>query len=251
MATTLPIVAAVTAIKAILEFVIRMPGIVDFADIGIVLTAGVFLTGFMLSGTMADYKESEKLPGDLACTLETIEELLMQAAAQKPGIAVAPLRASVLDATTALHGWLLKSVTSEGVFSALSKLDELLQQLEHQGGGGYASRALVELHNLRKAVTRLGVISRTGFLSAGYAILETLLVMILILVLGARFKSTLAEFILVPFVTLIYVYMLRLIRDVDDPFDYAPDGSNRGGAEVELFPLTEYRDRLKSRALTA
>jgi hypothetical protein len=51
----------------------------------------------------------------------------------------------------------------------------------------------------------------------------------------------------VPVLTLIYIYMLRLIRDVDDPFDYSTDGKRKGGAEVELFPIEEYRERLAKR----
>ena len=77
--------------------------------------------------------------------------------------------------------------------------------------------------------------------------LETLLAMILGLMMVAKFKSTVAEFVLVPFVSLVNIYMLRLIRDIDDPFDFAPDGSKRGGAEVDLFPITEYRSRLAAR----
>jgi hypothetical protein len=126
-------------------------------------------------------------------------------------------------------------------------LGEAISQVERDGGGAYASKALGELHSLRRSVTRIGVISRTGFLPPAYAILETLTVMIIILLMAAKFKSPLSEFILVPFVTLIYVYMLRLIKDIDDPFEYGPDGSMQGGAEVELFPLDEYLARLKSR----
>jgi hypothetical protein len=247
MLTTLPYVAVVAGIKIALEYGFKFPGVVDFGEVGIVLTAGVFLTGFMLAGTMADYKESEKLPGDLACTLETLEEILVQATVLKPTLDAAGLRKAVFETGTALKGWMLKSVSHEGAFAALTRLDDACQQLEKDGGGGYASRALSELHNLRKTVTRIGVISRTGFLPPAYAVLETLTVIIMILMLASKFKSTLAEFILVPFVTLIYVYMLRLIRDIDDPFDYAPDGSKRGGAEVELFPLDEYLGRLKQR----
>jgi len=94
-------------------------------------------------------------------------------------------------------------------------------------------------------VTRIAVISRTGILPPAYALLETLMVILMVLLLAAKFKAPLAEYILVPFVTLIYVYMLRLIRDVD-PFDYAA-GGQRGGAEVELFPLEEFTVRLEAR----
>ena len=43
---------------------------------------------------------------------------------------------------------------------------------------------------------------------------------------------------MVSFVALIYTYMYRLIKDVDDPFDYDVAGAN-GAAEVELYPLRE------------
>src|SRR5688572_27975591 len=39
-----------------------------------VVAANVFLLGFLLSGTLTDYKESEKLPGDLAASIETIAD---------------------------------------------------------------------------------------------------------------------------------------------------------------------------------
>jgi len=247
MVTTLPFVAAVVAVKVLLEQVVGWPGIVDFSEVGIVLTAGVFLTGFMLAGVMADYKESEKLPGDLASTLETLEEIVVQACAHKATLQPDPLRRAVAALADDLRSWLLRTRTQEQTYASLTKFHEVLQQLERDGGGAYASRGIGELHNLRKIVTRIGVISRTGFLPPAYALLETLNVLIVVLLLASKFKGVLAEFILVPFVTLIYVYMLRLIRDIDDPFDYAPDGSKRGGAEVELFPLDEFRARIASR----
>jgi hypothetical protein len=247
MITTLPFVAAVAGLKAVLEYGLHFPGVVDFGDVGIVLTAGVFLTGFLLAGTMADYKESEKLPGELACTLETLEEVLVLGVLTRPALTEAQARQAVQRLGRQVKGWLLRAVPHEGVFAALTELLGFIHALEQQGGGSYASRAVSELHNLRKTVTRVGVISRTGFLPPAYAILETLTVLIVALLLASHFKSPLAEFILVPFATLINVYMLRLIKDIDDPFEYAPDGRKVGGAEVELFPLDEYLARLEAR----
>ncbi len=39
-----------------------------------IIGATVFLLGFLLSGVMADYKESEKIPGELAATLLTMAD---------------------------------------------------------------------------------------------------------------------------------------------------------------------------------
>ena len=76
MLTTLPVVVAVTLLKLAMERVFGLPGWVDFSDVSAVLTAGAFLVGFMLAGTLADYKESEKLPSEIVTTLETIDDLI-------------------------------------------------------------------------------------------------------------------------------------------------------------------------------
>ena len=39
-----------------------------------IVAANVFLMGFLLSGVLADYKESERLPGELAASIETIAD---------------------------------------------------------------------------------------------------------------------------------------------------------------------------------
>jgi len=92
----------------------------------------------------------------------------------------------------------------------------------------------------------MSVISRTGFLATGYALLETLTVIILGLLMIAKFRSLLAESLLVALIALIYVYMLRLIRDIDDPFEYNEDGV-AGAAEVDLEVLNDYRRRVAAR----
>ncbi len=90
------------------------------------------------------------------------------------------------------------------------------------------------------------MISRTGFLAPGYALLEVLIACIILILMIAKFKSTGAELVITFFVTLIYIYMYRLIKDVDDPFEYSESGEP-GATEVPLFPLEEYMARLKSR----
>lgn len=246
LVTTLPIVAAVAALRAALDLVLEFPGVVEFGDVALVLTGGVFLVGLMLSGTMADFKESEKLPAELACTLETMEEAMVAAAQGRATLDARALRTQVATVADSIQAWLLKRQTPAELYATLTQLSRTAMELEKAGAAGYASRVLAELHNLRKGVSRISVISRTSFLQSGYALLETLVVLIVALMLGSRFKSVTAEYLLISFVTLIFVYMVRLIRDLDDPFEYGPQGE-RGAADVDLFPLAEYRQRLEER----
>jgi hypothetical protein len=249
MLTTLPYVAFVLLIKFGIELGIGWKGIIEFSDAGMVFTGGIFLIGFMLAGTMSDFKESEKLPGELACTFETLEEIFAQGCASR-GADVTPFRRALLESARSIDEWLHRKIETPAMYEALTRLGLQGHELERTGAGGYASRIVSELHSLRRLITRVAVISRTGFLPSGYALLETLTGAIFILLLISRFKSYLAEFILVAFVTLIYTYMVRLIRDVDDPFEYHA-GKQRGAAEVDLAPLTDYLARLEARLATA
>jgi hypothetical protein len=246
MVSTLPMVGALLALKLGLDW-LGFDGLLEFTDFGVVLTAGVFLMGFLLAGTLADYKEAERLPAEVSTTLEAIEEIFVLAATNRPALVLAELRRSVLTLTDAILEWLHRKRSTPMVFAALTELNSVVCQLEREGAGPYASRAVPQLLMVRRSVARIDVIVRTGFLPPAYALLEVLVAMIIVLVLIAQFRNLVSELLLVPFVSLINIYMLRLIRDIDNPFDYRSDGSERGSAEVSLFPLQEFRERLAAR----
>ncbi len=217
-------------------------GIVEFSDIAVVLSGGVFLLGFMLAGTMSDYKEAERLPGEIVAGLETVEEVMVHVAVVK-GLDSTPHRRSILAVLETIDRWLHKQATEAQLHESLSRLTATFPAIEL---GSHATRAFSIISGVRRALLRVGVISRTGFLATGYALLETMIALCYIILLIVEFKSPLGEWVVVSFVAMIYTYMYRLIRDVDDPFDYGSAGPN-GASEVELYPLHEYRERLAAR----
>jgi hypothetical protein len=251
MLSTLPVVLALLGVKLFLELGLGFEGLIDFSDVGIILTSGVFLIGFLLAGTMADYKEAEKLPADLSVTLETLEEIFVLAATDRPGLDVGALRREVLALTDAIRDWLVRKCSTDQVYAAMTRFSEVLQQLERAGAGPYASRAVPQLLAVRRSVSRVDVIVRTGFLPPAYALLEVLIVMIISLMMIARFRSVVAEMLLVPFVALVNIYMLRLIKDVDKPFDFKEGVREQRSGGVALLRLEEYRERLATRAQAA
>lgn len=246
MITTLPFVAVALAVRVGLDQALQFGGVVEFSDVGLVLTAAVFLMGFMLAGVMSDFKEAEKLPAELACTLETLEDTVSMAAFSKPTLNAPELRGKVLQVSDTVWNWLMKKADTEALHATLHGFEETLVGLEKAGAGGYATRGLNELHNLRKTLTRIQVISETSFLQSGYALLETLVVTAVGVCVVSKFKSSVAEYMLLAVVTLIYVYMLRLIRDLDDPFEYS-EGGAPGAAEADVFPLRNYLQRARAR----
>ena len=129
---------------------------------------------------------------------------------------------------------------------AIDSLDSTLEDLDKAGATPLAVRAMNELHVLRKGVARADVIMRTSFIQSGYALLDVMVTATVLLMLASRYKSVHSEYILITFITLVYLYMLRLIRDVDDPFE-----GTGGGADVDLAPLDEYLARANARLKAA
>ncbi len=245
MLKTLPIVVLVVGLRYILEKYFHFNGVIEFSDLAPVLTGGVFLIGLMMGGVLSDYKESEKIPGEIACSLETMLETIRWTSS-KLGPKTRPLIQTIVQSSNEIIDWLFRRRTHEDNYKTLDRLNDVVKEIDAVGATNPASRFLGEIHNLRKYMTRINTISRTGFLPSGYALLDVLVVAAIILVTVATFKTDrgiLGKYIILGFVPLIYTYMTRLIRDIEDPFEYSPDGIQRGAAEVELFPLLDYQKR--------
>jgi hypothetical protein len=226
---------------------LQYDGLVKFSEIGIVITGGVFLIGFMLAGTMADYKESERLPAELACAIETIEDTLFLAHRFKGGFELQLVRSQLQEVTEYLLRWFKNSATDEEVHNRINGITDIAVTLEKAAVGAIAARVTGEQHNLRKIFSRVNVIRKTNFLSTGYALLQVLSVVIIVLLMISKFENEVVSIIIVCFITQIFVYMLRLIHDVDQPFEYSPVGKAQA-ADIDLFPLLEYQKRSLERS---
>ena len=246
MLTTLPITLFILLLKFGITHGLQYEGLVKFSEIGIVITGGVFLIGFMLAGTIADYKESEKIPSELACAIETIEDTILLGHGFKGGFDLSVLRRQLNEVTESIINWFKHGGSEEDVFRKINSITSIALTMEKAGVGAIASRVTGEQHNLRKLFSRVNVIKKTGFLVTGYALLEVLSIVIIILLLVSKFENETISIIIISFITQIFVYMLRLIRDVDEPFEYSPSGKVRA-ADIDLFPLLDYDQRAKKR----
>ncbi|EAY26694.1 hypothetical protein [Microscilla marina] len=243
---SLPFAVGILLIKIGLVYFFNINGFFEIQEMRLVFTSGVFLIGFMLAGTLADYKESERIPGEIATALETIEETSV-ALAIKTNTSIKSVRWQVLEMSQMIYEWLYRKHSEQDVHQTLTEYNQTIHALEAAGGAPpIIGRLLIRLGDLRQLVTRTNVISKTGFLSTGYALLELLIVIVSVLLLLLHFQSTVSEIAIILVIELIYVYMYKLIVDIDDPFEYE-EGKAQGAAEVTLFPIENYINRLNQR----
>jgi hypothetical protein len=208
------------------------------------LVAGnIFLLGFLLAGTLSDYKESEKLPVELAASLDSIADELRiidrATGAPEAGAAlahVAGIVRSVLD-------WLYDRQPFDAVLERIERLSDHYRAVEPHTQATYVNRIKGEQSAARRMVLRIHSIHETSFVVAGFmvAALTSLLLISVLLFIDVGALST--DVILLCTLTFLLGYVLLLIRDLDDPFSYAADGL-AGSAEVSLDPLERLARRL-------
>lgn len=238
--------------------------IVDISATSVFFTASIFVISLMLQGVVQDYKESERAPGQIATILEGIEEtftvlLTVRApamtAASQPGLStsavhIQAVRRRLWELVESILGWLSGAEVFEDVSRAISALPPLIEPLERLTVLPHDARILNEITTLRHVITRIRVIKETEFLAPGYAILQIFGFVVVLTVIVGEFPSTSTAYAVVLFVAFTYVYLLLLIKDIDDPFEFEeqPRFTLLGGAvEVDMEPLLFYRRMLAAR----
>ena len=226
---TLPWVAGVVLLKLVLESAGWTPFEVSPLLAGLV-SAEVFLLGFLLAGTVGDYKESEKLPGDIAMSIEAIADDCL--GRDDPRARACTEQA--IELAAAVRDWLLHRRELEHVLSDLRSLGVFAE---------CAPRMRAEQAAIRRTIVRIDAIRRTSFVAAGYAIAELTAALVVLGVLLTDLGPLDDALFFSGVLTLLLSYVFALIRDLDDPFRFA--GGVEGAADVSLITLEETERRLR------
>ncbi len=243
---TLPFVVIIVAIALIRDYVLRLHGILEFSEVAPLLSAVALIVGIMMAGVLTDYKESEKIPGEIATTLETIGDTIQVVAALNKETDISALGTEYGRLVATVEDWFMGRTGVNQCYAVLDDFRQALPLMQQAVGVNYVIRSLGEIHNLRRLITRVDVIAKTSFIPAGYALLDLLVGTTITLLLMINYKTVLAEYFLISLLSLIYIYLLRLIRDVDNPFEYVSKNNKSSTTEVNPFPVQNFRQRFES-----
>jgi hypothetical protein len=251
LTATLPWVVVVVVVKLIVELnnwnVFNLSPLLAGA-----IGAEVFILGFLLSGTAGDFKEAEKLPGELAAGLETIADecLITDKEFRLPEARTA--LGILIEISRSVRLWLVQDRGLDDVLGDIRSLNEPYRVFAPVIQAGFTTRLKTEQSNLRKTVLRMDTMRRTSYVAAGYLIAEITALMLIVLLLitnlpgadRAEFEGVAPSVFLVGLITALLIYLVSLIRDLDNPFEYK-DGKP-GAADVNLEVLERNEDRLRA-----
>jgi len=254
---TLVAVTIVLLIKIALNFSpeISVPGyekkvhvseLIEVSDVTVLFTGAFFVIGIFLAATMAVYKESINLPGEIASNLEALEDhMLLAIRTYKPNegkeIKADQLYASLVNLTSAIVQWFhSQDKDSKTIFSSIRNVNEVVYYLAKIGGEKEAVKGMQDnLNQLRKNITRTYYIARTEFLAPAFLLLLSIVGCVILMLLMCKFKTPMAGYIVIGLVSFIFVYLIQLIKGLDNPFDYGVDAMN-----VDLLPINRFKERL-------
>jgi hypothetical protein len=226
--------------------------LIEFSDITIVFTGAFFVFGLLLAATMSDFKESEKIPGEVAANLEAIKDWIYLAF-KAPRMGTSDLckeelnstflREELLLITDGIISWIYsREKDSNVIFPLIRKSNEIAYYFAERGVDKEAIKGIQESTNaMRKQLTRAYSISRNNFIKPAYTLLQSILFIVMALLLITKFKTTAADYFVTSSITFLFCYLYLLIVGLDDPFDISNDE-----IDVDLKTLDRFKQRLIS-----
>jgi hypothetical protein len=233
------VVLALILVKLLLEELS-----LEFIDLSPLYTSivagGIFVIGLIVAGTLADYKESEKMPAEITAALENIHEDCRSIRGTTPDFDLDRLRTSLASIVAALRAD-LADPTSRSCLDAINDLSPSFLQLERLGvPPNYIVRLRTEQGTVRKNVLRIYHIQRIDFLPSAYLLIQTIVILIIAALEFTQIDPTHQSVVILAFISYFFVYLLRLLRIIDRPFRV----DERTMDDVSLFLLNEFAGRL-------
>jgi predicted membrane chloride channel (bestrophin family) len=209
------------------------------------LGATVFLMGFLLSGVLSDYKESEKIPGELASTLLTLADEVEYILIKSGDSGFAKERySSIYSIAAGVRKWLYREVKTKELYALIDNLTGEFFLMEKYALPNYIARLKQEQNNLRKIITRIHTIRETDFVFSGYFLARTVTFLLITGLIFLKVEPFYESLFFIGLITYLLIFLIRLIKDLDNPFGYEEKYSIE---DVSLKPLDDAIETLNNK----
>jgi predicted membrane chloride channel (bestrophin family) len=206
-----------------------------------IVAANVFLMGFLLSGVLSDFKESERLPGELSACLENLAQEVRGIRMARPEADVGACLVLLSQLSRDMLSWFHKKHRTAELMEHVNDLTPQFATMEQWTQATLVARLKQEQSNLRRTITRIHTIRETSFVSSGYLLADLITILLCVGLVLAKIEPFYESLFFVGVISYLMVYLLMLIRDLDNPFGYYERSS---GEDVSLKPLEDSVIRL-------
>lgn len=227
--------AATVGIKYILHYFDLEPITLGSLH-GSVISGVVFVIGFLLSATIADYKESERLPAEIASTLESMSEDALSIEENYPKFKALAYQKQLHVIAVAMLAD-LRDTKNNTARMELHGLNKLHSQMEK---AGIPANFIVKLKQqqalLLRHLFRVNYIQRIVFVPSTNILAWSIVVLAALLLLMTDMDPFVAGTVITGAIMFILVYVLQLIRVIRTPFH--DEGKTKDDVSLFLIERT-------------
>ncbi|MDK2915597.1 MAG: hypothetical protein PWR25_154 [Euryarchaeota archaeon] len=204
--------------------------------------SAIFTVAIIFTGTLSDYKESEKIPNEIAVALLALHQ---DSKLFRPSDCPASvrLREHIRDlSTTIVENFRANTYNNENVRAAIARInDDIYCLVDQNAPPQYVTKMRVGLGDIDRLTSRVKTIAETSFIPAAYAIAEISVAGVVLVLLFVHLDSIYEAIVLFSVISGLLISILLLIKDMDNPFEYG----QKTFADVDLTPLLEVERYLK------
>jgi hypothetical protein len=239
---------AITALLLMVRLAIDLAGM-DILTVTNLVTAfvggAIFTIAIILTGTLVDFKESERIPGELVTALSALyaDAGLV---GQKHAETASGIRSCALDLLKAITENFRNNVwNQEGIKKEIGAINERIYDLaETSVAAPILVKLRTELINIDRLSNRIAVIKHTSFIPAAYTIAELAAAGVIGLLFFVKIDLWYEGLVLFAVISALLISLILLIKDMDDPFEVG----RKSYADVDLSILFDLEKEWESRA---
>lgn len=234
------IALAVVAVKWVLHYFDYEP-IVQTSLHNSVISSVIFVIGFLLSATIADYKESERIPAEFSSVVANMYEDAKATQQVYPKFSIDELRENLID---------ILNVFREGTRQKRQHARQEIHDLNHtfvaMEKAGVPANYIVKLKQqqavLLARMFRVNYIQKIVFIPSAVMLAWSIVIMVIVMVTLTEIEPFWGGLVICGIVSFIMVYILLLIRVISVPFHVA----GRTRDDVSLFLIDETKEYLEA-----
>jgi len=181
----------------------------------------------MLAGVFTDYKESEKIPSELANSLSSIwQEAYIQSKnlgkSNQPNAGIL-LQKKLFDFVVKFRADFLtgRSDAIKDLVDTVDSFSDDFLRMDNEGTSAtFTSRIRNEQANIRRLLFRIETVRDTTFLPSLLKVIEVVIVLFTVVMLLLNITPRINGVVLIFFYAFLLTSIILILEDLDNPFNY-------------------------------
>ncbi len=206
-----------------------------------VISSVTFVIGFLLSATIADYKESERIPAEFAAQIEDMYDDAASIYKSYPVFDIDGFRQQLRKVAMGFS-----EDARRRSYDARNDIRKLMLYFSDMEKGGVPANFIVKLKQqqaaLLRARHRVNYIQRIKFIPSATILARSIVAALIALLVVTDIDPFYGGLAMVGLISFILIYMLILIRVISTPFHKAGKTQD----DVSLFLIKDAVDYLKN-----